>query len=87
VTAKLTLVEPAGTVTVPGVVTALELSESDTIAPPFGAAALSVRVPVEELPPVTDAGLTDTADNDALGGDGFTVIAVNWNVLSSAAES
>lgn len=84
---KLALVEPAGTVTLFGVVTALELSETDTVAPPLGAAAVKVTVPVDELPPVTEVGLTATAERATLGGDGFTVIAEDWNTPSMAAVS
>jgi len=86
VTVKLAVVEPAGTVTLAGVEAAGELSESDTAAPPAGAAALNVTVPAEELPPTTLVGFNDSADNvtDAGGGggggggggaepDGFTV--------------
>lgn len=63
VTAKVALVAPAGTVTLVGTVAAVELSESDTTAPPAGAAALNVTVPVEPLPPTTVAGLSDTAES------------------------
>jgi hypothetical protein len=58
VTAKLALVAPAGTVTLAGTVAAVEFSESDTTAPPLGAAALKVAVPVEELPPTTLVGVS-----------------------------
>ena len=71
VTVKLALVAPAGTVTLAGTVTALELSESATTAPPLGAAAAKVTVPVEELPPVTVVGLSARDDRvapvDAVG--------------------
>ena len=50
------LVEPAATVTLAGTVAAAELSERLTTVPPEGAAALSVTVPVEELPPATVDG-------------------------------
>jgi hypothetical protein len=63
VTAKVALVAPAGTVMVAGTVAAVELSESETTAPPAGAAALNVTVPVEPLPPTTVAGLSETADS------------------------
>lgn len=63
VTAKVALVAPAGTVMFVGTVAAAELSESDTTAPPAGAAALSVTVPVEPLPPTTVAGLSETAES------------------------
>src|SRR3989442_1208178 len=54
---KLALVPPAGTVTLEGTVAAGLLLESATCAPPAGAGPFSVTVPVEELPPVTLAGL------------------------------
>ena len=58
VTVKETLVAPAGTVTVAGT-TAAELElDSVTTIPPLGAALLSVTVPVTEVPPATEFGLT-----------------------------
>lgn len=65
---KLALVDPAATVTFAGTDVAVELSESETSAPPLGAAALSVTVPLDELPPTTLLGLTDTVESAALGG-------------------
>jgi hypothetical protein len=59
---KLAVDDPAGTVTLAGVDAADELSDSETTAPPLGAAALRVTVPLEALPPRTLVGLTDTAD-------------------------
>jgi hypothetical protein len=87
VTVKLALVAPAATVTLPGTVAEEELSESETTAPPLGAAALSVTVPVEELPPVTLVGFTVTDDRAADGADGLTVIDEDRNALSICAES
>jgi len=84
---KAALVEPPGTLTLAGVVAALESSDSETTAPPLGAAALKVTVPVEELPPTTVVGLTVTAESDALGADWFTVMSANWYTLSRPAES
>ena len=63
VTVNVVLVAPAGTVTLAGTVVEAELSDSDTEAPPAGAAALNVTVPVDELPPTTDVGLTETDDS------------------------
>ncbi len=63
VTVKLALVVPAGTVTLAGTVaTALLLLVSVTTAPPEGAAALKVAVPVAEVGPTTLVGLTDNED-------------------------
>ena len=57
-TVKVALVLPAGTVTLAGTVAApVLLLDKLTTAPPLGAGALSVTVPVEELPPVTLVGL------------------------------
>jgi hypothetical protein len=84
---KLALVAPAGTVTVAGTAAAFELSVTDTATPPLGAAPLKVTVPVEELPPATLAGFSDNAESVGAEPGGFTVIAANWNTLSSAAES
>jgi len=57
-TAKFALVFPAGTATLDGTVaTEVLLLESVTIAPPEGAAAVRVTVPVELFPPLTVVGL------------------------------
>ena len=63
VTVNVALVTPAGTVTLAGTLAAFELSESVIAAPPLGAAALNVTVPVDEAPPTTVAGLTETAES------------------------
>ena len=63
---KLALVPPAGTVTLAGTTAAGSLLESVTCAPPAGAGAFSVTVPVEGLPPVTLVGLT--VSEETIGG-------------------
>jgi len=59
VAVKIALVAPAGTVTLAGTPTRVALLLPRlTVAPAAGAAALSVAVPVEGVPPVTVEGLT-----------------------------
>ena len=65
---KVVLVAPGATDTLAGTVAAAVLLDSDTTAPPVGAAALKVTVPVEELPPWTVAGDSDSAESAAGGG-------------------
>ena len=65
-TVKVALVAPAGTVTLAGTTAAGSLLESVTCAPPAGAGAFSVTVPVEGLPPVTLVGLR--ASDETIGG-------------------
>jgi hypothetical protein len=61
VTVKVAVVAFAATVTVAGTcAAAVLLLESVTTVPPTGAGALSVTVPLELLPPITDAGLMTT---------------------------
>jgi hypothetical protein len=68
-TVNVTLVAPLATVTLDGTVaTAALLLESETRAPPPGAGALRVTVPVDEFPPVTLVGETLTEDRVAGGG-------------------
>ena len=57
---KVAVLLPAGTVTLEGSCAAVLLSDSETTIPPLGALPVSVTVPMEELPPVTEVGLTLT---------------------------
>ena len=67
-TVKLALVAPAGMVTVAGALAALLLLESATCAPPDGAAALRVTVPVDDCaPPVTLVGFK-VSEETVMGG-------------------
>jgi hypothetical protein len=70
VAVNVALVAPAATVTLAGTVAAaVLLLPNVTTAPPAGAALLNVTFPVDEAPPVTVAGLTDTEETAG----GFTV--------------
>ena len=66
-------VVPAGTVTLDGTV-AGSAPDSATIAPPAGAGAVSVAVPVTETPPTTADALTAI---DASAGAAVTVTVVD----------
>ena len=71
-TVKLALLAPAGMVTLAGGLAALLLLESATCAPPVGAAALSVTVPVDDCaPPLTLVGFS-VSEETVMGG-GVTV--------------
>ena len=74
-TVKVALVAPAATVTLEGTpATVVLLLERVTVAPPDGAAPLSVTVPVEEFPPVTLVGFSVSDERVGGGGDaGVTV--------------
>jgi len=73
-TVNVALVAPAATVTLAGVLaTVVLLLESVTVAPPDGAAAVKVTVPVDEFPPVTLVGFRVSEERVARGGTGVTV--------------
>lgn len=75
-TVKLALVAPAGTVTLAGTRAAPLLLERVTRAPPAGAGALSVTVPVEDpRPPTTLVGFSVKEETVGSGG------AVTVNVI------
>src|SRR5260221_12759511 len=68
-TVNVAVVAPAATVTLGGTVAAaVLLLESATVAPPAGAARLSVTVPVEEFPPVTLVGFSESDEREAGAG-------------------
>src|SRR5882724_9613263 len=60
-TVNVALVAPAATVTLAAVVLLLERV---TCAPPVGAGPLSVTVPVEEFPPVTLVGFSESEERE-----------------------
>ena len=81
VTVKVAVVAVAGTVTVAGTVaTEGVLLVRVTMVPPVGAAALKVTVPVEGLPPMTVAGLTETVLT-VVGTVSVRVTLTVWGVL------
>ena len=68
-TVNVALVAPAATVTLDGTwATVVLLLESVTVAPPGGAAPLSVTVPVDEFLPVTLVGFSES--DERIGGGG-----------------
>jgi hypothetical protein len=68
---KAVEVAPAATVTLPGTFAAALLLASDTIMPPAGAALVNLTVPVDDAPPTTLVGLSESEDNAAgEGADG-----------------
>jgi hypothetical protein len=70
---NLAVVAPARTVTLPGTVAAaVLLLVRVTTMPLVGATPLSVTVPVEPVPPITVAGLSESVDSAG----GFTVKVV-----------
>jgi len=72
-TVKVTLLLPAGTVTLEGTLVAALLLESITCAPPAGAGPLRVTVPVDDwVPPITLAGF-NVSDETVGRGAGVTV--------------
>jgi hypothetical protein len=89
-TGKVALGAPAATVTLEGTLAALLLLESKTWAPLAGAGPLSVTVPVEEFPPVTlvgfseseererDAGTEDSSKSQTAGLGSFSGTATNF---------
>jgi hypothetical protein len=80
-TVKVTEVVPCGTVTEAGTLAAEEFElESDTTAPPEGAAAVRVIVPVPDWPLTIVLGLTERLLSAAE--TGFTVIPAVLLTLS-----
>ena len=90
-TVNVALVAPAATVTLEGTLAAVVLLlESVTCAPPVGAGPLRVTVPVEEFPPVTlvgfseseervrDAGTEDSSKSQTAGLGSFNGTATNF---------
>jgi hypothetical protein len=74
-TVKVALVAPSGTNTLEGTLAAPLLLERITVAPPAGAGALNVTLPVEDCtPPITVLGFSVSEESvGGGGGAGFTV--------------
>jgi len=70
---KVALVAPWATDTVAGTVAAALPLDRETAKPPAGVGDVSVTVPCDEVPPVTLAGFTATAESDAGAAGGETV--------------
>jgi hypothetical protein len=74
-TANVALVAPAGTNTLEGTPATPLLLESMTCAPPAGAGALSVTVPVEDCrPPTTLVGFS--VSEETVGSGGSVTVSV-----------
>ena len=78
-TANVAVVAPAAIVTLEGTLAAPLLLESATCAPPVGAGPLNVTVPVEEFPPATLAGFSESEER--VGGGGGAAVTVSEAVL------
>ena len=84
VTVNVALVAPAATVTLDvTLAAAVLLLESVTCTPPAGAGPLSETVPMEEFPPVTFVGLSDT--EESVGGGGGAGVTVSEADLAAPA--
>ena len=78
-TTNVALVAPAAIVTLGGMLAAPLLLESATCAPPVGAAPLNVTVPVEEFPPATLVGFSESEER--VGGGGGAGVTVSEAVV------
>ena len=75
-TVKVTLLAPAGTITLEGTLAAPLLLERKTWAPPAGASPVRVTVPVENPnPPTTLEGLS--VSEESVGGGGGAGVTVS----------
>jgi hypothetical protein len=72
-TLNVALGDPAAMVTLAGTDAAALLLDSATVNPPEGAAAVRPTMPVDDDPPTTLVGFTETPLSDAGAGGEFTV--------------
>ena len=77
VAVKVALLAPAATVTLAGTVAAAASLESDTTAPPVGAALVKVTLPCDVPPPVTLPGFSASVFRLAGGGGAGTGMTVS----------
>ena len=66
VTVNVAVLDPAATVTLDGTKATVPVVHSSSDVPPAGAATVSVTVPVDDVPVVTVAGLTETDERATL---------------------
>src|SRR3989449_3231922 len=85
VTVKVALVAPAGTVTLAGTLATAPVLASVTTAPPAGAAAVKVTVPVEGLPPTTLVGFKVTEESGSGAPAGLIVNCAPGELLLQGA--
>jgi hypothetical protein len=87
-TVKVALVAPAGTNTLEGTLAAPPLLlESLTVAPPAGAVALSMTLPVEDCaPPITLVGFSVSEETVGAGGGGGAGVTVSEAILVTPAK-
>ena len=78
-TTNVALVAPAAIVMLGGTLAAPLLLESATCAPPVEAGPLNVTVPVEEFPPTTLVGFSESEER--VGGGGGAAVTVSEAVL------
>jgi hypothetical protein len=79
-TTNVALVAPPAIVTLEGTLAGVVLLlESATCAPPVGAGPLNVTVPVEEFPPTTLVGFSESEDR--VGGGGGAAVTASEAVL------
>ena len=83
---NVAVVAPCGTTTTVETFALTELLVSDTDAPPDGAGALNVTVPVTPVPPTTDAGSTVTDVNVTCGVTGVIVNETLSTIFPSVAR-
>src|SRR5262249_13840577 len=85
VTVKVALRAPAGTVTLAGTLATAPVLASVTTAPPAGAGAVNVTVPVEGLPPTTLVGFKVTEESGSGAPAGLIVSCAAGEVMLQGA--